>query len=237
MFCFDDGRKGRAFLRRTYPRGLALDVGFHWDGARNGHVVTFGSSDRFSEVCEADFPGRRVVIGVDARGRLFASGPETSVLRMAARLTTGTHLATFVVTTTGHALFLDGELVDQGEGTHGVTVEFPERWSPGFVLGNHNQRWWNCGAGAPSRWLRMAPFFVHLRDEVEAVTAFDAYRSLQPNAATVLLFDERGVDGSAWKPTAGVGGDTSPAATTPDLAGRAYGPSWVPDVWASCLRP
>ncbi|MBI2388513.1 MAG: hypothetical protein HYV09_02750 [Deltaproteobacteria bacterium] len=232
-FCFDDQREGRGFLRRPYPRGIALDVGFHWDGARGGNVVTFGSSDYLSLKCDPAIPGRRIVIGIDEGGRLWASGPETSVLRDEARLRPGTHLVSYRVSSSANALYVDGRPIGSGSGTAGVTVEFPERWSPGFVLGDHNQRWWLCSPSAPSRWLRMAGFFVHLRDDAGEVLRFDAEGVLTPGDATVLLFDPSGPKGPAWFPSAGVGWESDTERN--HYAGIAYGPVWVGDVWGGCL--
>lgn len=235
-FCFDDQRAGRAFLRRPYPRGLALDVGFHWDGARGGHVVTFGSSDYLSFECDPSIPGRRIAIGVDEAGRLWGSGPETSVLRDDRRLRPGTHLVSWRVTTSAHALYLDGRQIGHGTGTSGVTVEFPERWAPGFVLGDHNQRWCECSPSTPNRWLRMAAFFVHLRDDAGDVLRFDAAQVVQPDEQTVLFFDSDGVDQSRWLPKRAVGaGSWTNDADRDFFAGLAYGPLWTQDVWADCL--
>lgn len=233
-FCFEDTRTGRDRLRRAYPGGIALDLGVHWDGARGGSFVTLGSSDALLYTCDPDVRGRRLVIGIDEDGRLFGEGPVAPRLRSSAPFEAGAHLLSYRVTVDAHALFLDGVRVAGGAGTGGVAVEFPERWSPGFVLGASNQRWWTCAPGAPSRWLRSAPFFVHLRDDARDPT-FSLPAALEAGPATVLLFDRAGVRDPLWLPTRGVADQTWTDADRARRAGRAFGARWVRDVWRECL--
>jgi hypothetical protein len=235
-FCFENTRVGRDRLRRTYPDGIAIDLGVHWDGARGGHFLTLGSSDALLFTCDPDVRGRRIVLGVDDDGALFAEGPVAPRIRSRAPIERGTHLLSYRVSAEAQSLFLDGARVAHGPGTGGVVVEFPERWSPGFVLGASNQRWWACTHGAPSRWLRSAPFFVHLKDDARDHT-FSLPAATEAGPSTVLRFDAAGVRDTTWLPSHGVGSATWTEKDRVLRAGRAFGARWQADVWAHCLEP
>ena len=234
-FCFEASRKGRASLRRNYPRGLTVDVGLHYDGARGGNILTFGTSRGLSYACDPKTPGDRIELRVNEAGQLEASAPFASLLRTQGLLSVGSHLIEFRYGLQMHALYLDGNLVMAGRGTQGREVRIHERWAPGLVLGESNQRWWSCNKGSNRAWLKIAPFLFHLRDDVAKSSEFSLQAATQAGRATILLFDSAGVAGPLWYPSHNVDEASLDEPSRKQRAGRARGATWVTRVWEDCF--
>jgi len=204
MFCAQAG------VLKQYPDGIDVDVGFHWDAMEGGILLDVGG----------DCGQKRLTITVDQNGNVGAAGPlDTDVL--AGQIDAGTHLISYHVDGTDNALFIDGELVDQGAGGGG-TPELLGSCGPGFVLGQRISYWWEMAQMAD--WLRGAPFFVHLKGKAGTVDTWSFDEATAKTADTILLSDPSGVAGPNWKATEG---------TFDGLATN--GATWEDDVWANCF--
>ena len=208
-FCFDQT------LMRPYPEGLALDLGFDWDGQdASGYVTELGGD------CDEKY----VLIRIDASdGGAVVSAYGPMVESISAPISPGRHLLSYRVTATNRALFLDGVLAAEGGGP----LKTPELWhdcGPGFVLGERAAYWWEQTKPDPI-YLRFAPFFVHLRDEVKDASVWSFDEATKPGARTVVLFDETGAQGSTWKATKGAFTGVGKNGST-----------WVADTRKDCLE-
>jgi hypothetical protein len=197
-------------VMKPYPDGLDVDVGFHWDGVEGGNLLDVGG----------DCGQKRVTIAIDINGNVSAQGPlATDVLKT--QIDAGTHLISYHADGTDVALFVDGELVDTGAGGGG-TPELLGSCGPGFVLGQRMSYWWEMAQEAD--WLRVAPFFVHLKGKAGTVNTWSFDEVSAKTADTILLYDPSGAAGPNWKPTEG------------NLDGLATnGAEWIDDVWANCF--
>lgn len=206
---------------REYPEGLALDVGFHYDGVSTGRLMDFGADTDKST---------RLSLAVTQPGLVTVQHPPAQPLEL--DLSEGTHLLSVRVTSATVSVFLDGALRGVGEGggapldlTIGGDTEL-EKKGPGFVLGSRISYWWESGQTA----LRYAPFFVHLRGRVQDPNTFSLEESISAGPDTLVLFDESGVSGNTWTSSAGnkIGFALHRDGSGPD-------PTWETDVGANCL--
>ncbi len=198
---------------KAYPQGLALDIGFYYDGVSTGFVANLGG----------DSAANLVSLIFNEAGVLTAgmspSGPITTAV------SAGRHLVSVYVESASTWLYLDGVLVEEVAGL-GAPVELVAKNGPGFVIGARESYWWEDNKVA----LRFAPFFVHLRDGDEDPAAWSLDRATTPGTRTVVLFDETGVSGNVWSSTAG---NKTGVAINKSATGIA--PIWVADVTSQCL--
>lgn len=205
-FCCDT-----RFLK-TYPDGIAIDVGFHYDGVSTGLVTDLGG----------DIEGGRAGIRFEKPGALCASVNGTAPL--ITELSKGSYLLSLHASTNKVVLYVNGLLVAEGPGTSSEVLLATDH-GPGMILGNRISYWWEQqGAG-----LRFAPFLFHLRDAFpEGDWALKA--AIEAGATTLLLFRDQGINGNAW--TAAVGPQIAYAIpqqfADPD-------PVWMPDAAEQCF--
>lgn len=201
-FCFDPR------VMRTYPEGFAVDVGLHWDGEPGVLLDVGGDCDE-----------KRVNIWLGADGSVNAeSFMSSEALR--GRIEPGPHLISYVAGPTRSALFVDGELAQEVS----VSERLPEllgACGPGFVVGQRLSYWWE--ANKRDRWLRAAPFLVHLRTLEPDASDFRARDAVSAGPRTVAFFDAAGVSEGAWH--------SHDQTFTASTAGAA----WVQDVGAECF--
>jgi hypothetical protein len=220
-FCFE------STIMRTYPDGLAVDIGLHYDGASLGLLLDVGGDSELKRMtCSFLTPG--VV-------RCAGPGPNT----VEAPLQAGTHLVSYRVSQSGAALFIDGQLAGTGTGA----VDVPELLGasgPGFVLGQRIAFWWEAAQSVA--WLRAAPFFLHLRDQAGSFDTFSLVEVATPGPHSVAMFENGPADGStSWPRVAGpidgvlCGGTNDPETGTLGPAMPcAKDPGWVNDVALLC---
>ena len=197
---------------RAYPDGLAVDIGFHYDGISPGHLLALGG----------DTPGDTIDLSLDTAGTLSAVMFDGAVLTVP--LAAGTHLVSARVTGVEIALHVDGVLVGGGSGAT-EPAQLVAADGPGFIIGSRISYWWQ-----EQTTLRFAPFLVHLRSSVSDPSVFSLSEAISPMPSTIVLFDAQGVAGNAWNATSGAGVGY---AISKDVGG-ADG-AWVDDVWSSCL--
>ncbi len=198
-------------IMRPYPGGIAIDLGFHWDGDP-GRLVDLGGD------CEL----KRVAVSVDRDGDLLVE-PFAGSPALEARLAPGTHLLSYRATTSASALFIDGELTDSGTGTS-TTPALLGRCGPGVVLGQRLSYWWE--PGKRDVWLRFAPFFFHLRELSEDPSRFDLEVATTPSARSVLLFEPSGAEATSWR-----------SSISSHVAAGLDGSTYVEDAFGRCLLP
>lgn len=210
-FCFDPR------FMRTYPTGIAVDVGFVWKAAGvRGNVVALGGD------CE----GQSFGIAVENL-TLVAGGFSSGVIEVS--LTPGKHLVSFQVNATGTALYVDGLRVGLG-GAPTTEIRLRDSCGPGLVLGGRISYWWE--PQQKTSWAHDAPFYVQLREGIADVKEYSAARATSAGPGTVFLFDKSGASGTQWK--ASVGGLVAVAKNTLDgtaqLDAAASGPlpAWKP---------
>jgi len=206
-FCFD------ASLLKSFPNGLAVDVGFHWAGLDGGSLLSLGADDG---------EGGKLVLSLAPDGLLTAFGPgEAPALEF--RISKRSHLVSYRVSTAGSALFVDGTRVATAAGTmSNPRLGHGPNGGPGAVLGQ-SASLWEKSVRKPN-WLRMAPFFFHLRDDVGSTEAFDLAHATEKQSTSVLLLHGASVLDTEWK-----------AETGPHDGHIMGGAKWVEDVDANCL--
>jgi hypothetical protein len=197
---------------RTYPDGIAIDLGFHYDGISVGRLLSLGG----------DTPGNSIALVLTEPGTLSAAMLFSEVVTVP--LSAGPHIVSVRHTPSQLALHVDGVLVATGTGSPDP-MQLQAVYGPGFVLGSRLSYWWQ-----ESTTLRFAPFLVHLRDAVVDPTAFSLFEAIEPGPSTVVLFNDQGMVGNEWNAASGAGVGY---AISKDLGG-ADG-SWVADVATSCL--
>jgi len=186
-FCFDPK------FMRTYPNGVAIDVGFVWEGAEMGNVVALGGD------CDGKALGIGTEPGDGGPATLFANAfgrPLTTPLTKS-----GKHLVSLQVNALGAALFVDGLRVS----TSGPppNLQLLDACGPGLIVGQRISYWWEAAAKAP--WNRMAVFLVHLRENIPDTASYSVTAATTPQPGTVLLFDRTAAHAaSRW--TARIGG-------------------------------
>jgi len=205
-FCCDT-----RFLK-AYPKGIAIDVGFHYDGVSTGSVLDIGG----------DVESGRVTLTIETGGRL--SGGVLGGELVETTIVKGSYLVSFHASTSRAALFVNGLLVDEAAGTPTNVVLVTES-GPGMVLGSRMSYWWEH----PGTTLRFAPFLFHLRDGVPAGD-WSLKEATQAATGTLLLFNDQGTSGNAW--TAVVGEQTA-YAVPQNSADPA--PVWQPDAASQCF--
>lgn len=189
-FCFDKGTLS------SYPDGVELHVGFHWDGRAQGNVASLGG--------DCDQGSISLSFGA---GALVAFGPNTQV-SLSTTLAPGTHLVTFRRDAKTATLLLDGVLVASSIGTGAKVPELITTCGPGIVLGHRASYWWEATPEKPDAWAKVAPFFFHLRDMDKTAdpNRFSFEVATTPGPRTRMLFDASGVaeDGTTWNARDGV---------------------------------
>jgi hypothetical protein len=204
QFCADNE------ILKQYPDGLDVDIAFHWDGMGDGILFDVGG----------DCGQKRITLRVDDQSNLTAQGPlDTDVL--STPLVAGTYLVSYHVDGSDNALFVNGVLADSGSGGGG-TPELLDSCGPGFVLSQRMSYWWeNAQMGD---WLKLAPFFVHVKDDAGTVDTWDFTQATAATGDTVELFEPSGVADPNWNASQG------------NLTGFATnGSAWDDDVWAGCF--
>lgn len=202
-FCFDPS------IMRTYPDGLAIDVGFHWDG-EPGFLLDLGG----------DCDGKRLTLNLYADGTLRAE-EFVGGRALEGRLSQGPHLISFHASRERRALYVDGVMVDEAMDSNN-TPELLGACGPGFVLGQRLSYWWE--PGKRGTWLRNAPFLVHVRARAEPSSELKVRAAITPGPDTVAFFDASGVASDTWTSRSGsLVGWVSP------------GTRWVDDVATECL--
>lgn len=218
MFCCDPK------LMRTYPDGLAFDMGFHWDGVSKGILLDAG----------ADCESKRVSCVIES-GILTCLGPGSATslklkLTMAGRL-----LVSYRVSTTANELWVNGVLAGTGAGS-GIVPELAAKCGSGFNLGQRISYWWE--STPPGNWLRNAPFLFHLKDQAPPAGKWTLAETIAKTSRSVMLFDSSAVSGDAW--TDVVAGQTGLLCGGKDQAAKegypvpCPGKKWVSDV-TQCL--
>lgn len=207
-FCID-----KTFLK-PYPKGFAVDVGFHWLGIDGGSILSLGG----------DIDGKKMSISLQADGLLTVLGPGNGT-PLQFRITKRSHLVSYRVSPSQRTLFIDGIRVD--EGTTDVMMGGLELYhgpdgGPGAVLGQAIS-YWNQDQHEPE-WLRFAPFLFHIREGAGSTTEFSLAEATTPQPTTLALFHGAMPSDTAWKATVG-----------PGPAYAAGGPKWIEDIDANCL--
>ncbi len=205
-FCCDT-----RFLK-AYPNGIAVDVGFYYDGASVAELLSMGG--------DVDAGILRLVINAGGKltgGVQLGGAVETT-------LTKGAYLVSLHVTTSRTAMYVNGVLVGEAAGAPGEVVLAADH-GPGMVIGARASYWWQY----PGNALRAAPFLVHLRDGAPA-GEWSLKEATEASASTLLLFNDTGVSGNAW--TAAVGDQTA-YAIPQDYADP--NPTWHTDVAKTCF--
>ncbi|MCC6903802.1 MAG: hypothetical protein IT377_32845 [Polyangiaceae bacterium] len=219
MFCCDPK------LMRTYPDGIAIDIGFHWDGSSKGHLLDAG----------ADCEGKRVSCSIE-KNELWCVGPGTAPPVKTTLGGAGRFLVSYRVSSSANELWLNGVLVGSGAGA-GTVPELAAKCGSGFNLGTRISYWWE--ATPPGNWLRSAPFFFHLKDQVPAAKAWTLAETIAKTARSVMLYDSSGASGDVW--TDIVAGKTGLLCGGKDQAAKegfpvpCGGKKWVSDVALQCL--
>ena len=197
---------------KTYPDGIAIDIGFYYDGSSVGTVVDLGG----------DASGNRAYLDFVEPGTLRAAFPPA--VDITTPVSAGSHVVSFYISSTELSLYVDGLLADQVAGP-GAPIELKAENGPGFVLGARISYWWEI----PST-LRFAPFFVHLRNGDDGPEDWDLGRATTAGPATIVLFDESGVSGNEWASSVGEG-----VGFGVNKADTGVEPLWVGDVSTQCL--
>ncbi|MSP24336.1 MAG: hypothetical protein EXR75_04065 [Myxococcales bacterium] len=205
-FCFD------ATLLKTFPNGLAIDLGFHWAGLDGGSLVTLGTDDAASS---------HVQIALAADGLVTVAGPGDEA-PLEFRVAQGSHLLSYRVSTAERALFIDGV----GVASAAASLLVPRlghgpAGAPAAVLGH--TWYWGLEVRKPY-WLRFAPFFFHMRDASVPSDAFELATATTKQDSTLMLFHGATATDTEWKAEFG-----------PQNAYAAGGTKWVGDVDANCL--
>lgn len=209
-FCFDSR------FMRSYPDGIAVDLGFDWAGTHTGLLVDFGG----------DCDGERISFGIDAAGVFYGNAFGRSLQRT---LAAGRHLASLQIGPTDTALFLDGVLVGVAGPPIGE-IRLRDACGPGLVVGQRISYWWE--APSANSWNRLGVFLVQLREHVVDPDAYDVARATQAGPSSVLLFDATGIAGSRWTAHVGglvaVGKNAQDGIAQLDAGGSGPPPEWKP---------
>lgn len=214
-FCFD------ARYMRSYPTGIAVDIGFDWESLTDGgNLAAMGG----------DCDGQSLGLGVRPLGNgglLEAFGFQSSGIEVA--ITRGKHLVSYQVSTNGTALFVDGLRVGVGRAP-ATEIKLRDACGPGLVLGGRLSFWWE--ANQRPAWLQYAPFYVQLREGVPDASDYSVDRATTAGAGTVLRFDKSGAVGATWKASVGslVGVAKNTLDGTAQIDAGASGPlpAWKP---------
>jgi uncharacterized repeat protein (TIGR02543 family) len=203
---------GDGYFMRSYPDGIALDIGFYWDGSDTGHLVNFGR----------DMPGQALNVSVSSAGQITAGGPSGAV-HLNATLAPGRRLVSYHVRPGHHALYVDGVLVASGTGaTSTVNVGSGiAGGGPGFTIGSRLSEETPPG---PDAWLRFAPFFFHMRDISPSSAQWSLQEATTTQARSLVYFDASGVSGTSW--SSAVGGRTAVSQA---------GATWTSDYSQGCF--
>lgn len=218
---------------RTYPDGIAVDVGFYWDGTAQGTIFDFGG----------DCDGKRIgcsipppASGDDSRLRIRCDGTGFAPQLFSPASGAGRYLVSYRVTAQANVMFVNGIKVAEGAGSSAVP-ELVGECGPGMILGERLSYWWE--SVPPGGSLRFAPFFVHLRDHVANPANFDVAEVTVPGASTVAYFDAAGVDDRKWTDAAhGKEGYQCGGRELAESEGYSVpcdGPRWVTDVEVQCF--
>jgi hypothetical protein len=198
-FCFDP------FWMRKYPDGIAIDLGFFWDGRSGGTLFDAGG----------DCDGNRIGIGLDTStlGLLVANGPKP-LRSLMGTITPGRHLVSAYFRPDRYVLYVDGVEVDASGGP-GVPIELVAKCGPGVVTGARLAFWWE----EPSvpRWLRAGIFFTHVRDAIDPAR-FRMDEATKRGPRTMVLF-EGAPTGATWVDGTRVAYPTEGAAWADPLEG------------------
>jgi hypothetical protein len=181
-YCFSSPPNG------PYPNGIAIDIGFYWDGTDTGLLVSAGG----------DITGGNLVVEVTSAGAINAAGPSPAIGSITGSILPGRHLVSYYVSTSAAALYLDGVAVGTKSGSFGVPT-LSTAYGPGFTVGS---RLSNESPPGPNQWLKFAPFFFHLRNTATP-TAWSLDTSTIKQTSTLAFLEASGVSGSSWTSTGG----------------------------------
>jgi hypothetical protein len=204
-FCCDT-----RFLK-AYPDGLAIDVGFHYDGLSIGGVLDLGG----------DVDYKRLNLRFTEPSRLVASAGSAPLLETT--VTKGTFLVSFHVSSEFAALYVNGLLADQDAGSP-TLLELATDHGPGMVMGARMAYWWEPGPK-----LRFAPFLMHLRGRAPS-DPWSLQHAVEPGNDTLLLFRGEGIHSNEWN--AVIGPQKAYAITTATVG---LPPMWMTDVSQQCF--
>ena len=209
-FCCDP-----AFFK-AYPQGIAMDVGFHYDGVSTGGVITLGGEND-SGILILEFGAPGTVNAILVRGGVHE-------VTQTAQVSAGAHLISWYLDASGVELFVDGVKKAQTAGL-AAPLQFQASAGPGFIVGSKQSYWWEADKIA----LRFAPFLVHLRNGDEDPSTWSIARATTAGSRTIVLFNETGMKGNEWRATAG---GKSAFAINKSATGPV--PAWVADVATQC---
>lgn len=203
-------------IMKVYPEGLSFDIGFHYNGQATGDLINLGGD------CDEKF----FTLSFSAPGKLVLDGWKASGVPQI-DVTQGTHLVSLRLTSEQRRIFLDGILVLDVPG-YGVPIELLGECGPGFILGQRLSYWYEQNKAG--FWLKMAPFFVHLRDGSQG-EAWSLSEAVLPSERTIVLFEPSGASTKSNRWTGTKGGITAVAV---DAFSPSTPPLWVENAAAQC---
>ncbi len=218
-FCCDP-----AFMKQ-YPDGIAVDLGFHWDGVSSGVLFDIGG----------DCDKKRIECAINT-GKLSCGNMQFAPVLDSTLPLAGRFIVSYRATKTFTELWVNGVLQASGGGTVD-TPELVAACGPGFIVGQRISFWWE--QSSPGKFLRLAPFLVHLKDQAPTAGTWTSSEVFTKTSRSVVLFEAPGASAAQWTDSvAGKLGLKCGGKLDAEKDGYTVpcdGPDWVVDVAKQCF--